>query len=441
MKRLSLLTLVICALTLFTQSIRAQEVASISTLKEQIQKLEVIAGDRNTSEDVKALNRTFLEERRTQLGTLLQKRIDYLRQYRTAAGSVLAPTELKVVDHSIESLVIELQKLGDETESARPVTGSNALLVGNTSVSDSLPVNSPVLAGQTTSESAPQPTPTPADATKKSSVLEKLADKGFSLQRAVGGDDESEGASLSFLRTFGKKSVFSTDFALIWDRPLTAPTGSTYVVPEFSLEGHLTSDESESEDAWRLRGAVDVLTKFKTRSFTGMHNTFGAKFEASQNFDTKKLMFEYLFTPTAHEIGIGQYLARHRKTDPISFRWRPYFGLDAGHTFKRGDSTLPEETILRLVPRLRAEFRLNFIDRIFKSDQSRTLLYMDNTFYYLPLEDSSKTPNFLVAGLEISFNKNVGLGFKYKNGKSAPKFERVHTFGAEFTFRFGKSAE
>jgi hypothetical protein len=440
MKKLLLLTLAMGALSLLAQPLRAQEIASISTLKDQIQKLESIAGDITLPEDVRTLNRTFLLERQTQLRALLQKRIEYLRQYKASAGSVLTANEQKLIDNSIQSLAVELKNLGVDIESTHHATVTTQILE-NSGVSDSLPVASKSGAEkQTATQTAPQTTTAKKDDEEDRGVLDRIVDKGFSLQRAVTGDDATEGASFSFLRTYKEKTVLASDFALIWDKQGEPPTfGNTVLIPEISLEGHLTSDESESEDAWRLRGAFQFLTTFETARLSGMRNFFGAKVEADQKLNTKKLMFEYLFTPTVVKIGIGQYLGKKRKTDPISFRWRPYFGLDAGHTFRRGDSELPEETIFRLVPRLRMEFRLNFIDWVLKSH--RTLLYADNTFYYLPLEDGVRTPNFFVTGLEIGFNKNVGLGFKYKNGKSAPKFEMVHTFGGEFTFRFGKNAE
>jgi hypothetical protein len=450
MKRLLLLTLILCALTLLSQSSSAQETVSISTLREQIQKLEALAADKTLSEDARSLNRTFLAERRTQLKAQLHKRVEALRQYKASAASVLTGEELKAVDSSIQNLVVEMQHLGESIDGTHPSTAPLTLVLENTGVSDSLPAaNTSKPERQTGTQTGTQAAQQTADQdaedddkNKDDGVLDRLAKHGFSLQRAVTGDNATEGASFSFLRTYGAGTVFASDFALIWtkqDPPIFGTRWRTLVRPQISLEGRLTSEESEAEDAWRLRGTVQFDTRFPTKRFYGMRNFFGVKVEADQKLNTKKVMFEYLVTPTATPLGIGVYLGHKKDEDAISFRWRPYFGLDAGHTYKRGEAELPEETILRLVPRLRVEFRLNFIDWMLKTH--RTLLYADNTFYYLPLEDGARTPNYFVSGLEIGFNKNAGLGFKYKNGKSAPKFEMIHTFGGEFTFRFGGGAQ
>lgn len=83
--------------------------------------------------------------------------------------------------------------------------------------------------------------------------------------------------------------------------------------------------------------------------------------------------------------------------------------------------------------------KLNFISQALKIP--RTLLFADETFYYLPIEAKMRTTNFLASGLEFDFTPNLGLSFNYKNGKAAPKFQHVHTFGGAFTVRFGKNEQ
>jgi hypothetical protein len=287
----------------------------------------------------------------------------------------------------------------------------------------------------------------PFDFTTELDPFRRLEDKGFTLQRSVAGDDATEGASLSFLRTFRQKNVYATDFALIWDKPNPANLGGgrTQIFPELSVEGHLASDRSASEDVWRFgvsaglftsfnRGSVDENNRPRFGRLKGLTSYLGGKFEAHRDIDTKKVYFEALETPTLVSVYMGQYSGS--PDSPAQFRWRPYFAFQVGHTMKRGASALPEDTILRLVPRVRAELKLNFISR--PLGFKRTLLFADNTFFYLPLENTAKTPNFLVSGLEFDLSSDIGLAFTYKNGKTAPKFERVHTLGAAFTIRFGK---
>ncbi|HKC64978.1 MAG TPA: hypothetical protein VKB86_15155 [Pyrinomonadaceae bacterium] len=278
----------------------------------------------------------------------------------------------------------------------------------------------------------------------------RLESKGFTLQRSVAGDDATEGATFSFLRNFRGKNVYATDFALIWDRPTPVNLGNarTQLFPELSVEGHLSSDRAASEDLWRFGASAKIFTSFTSVTkdnngnirfgrLKGLSSYLGGKFEADRDFETKKVYFEALETPTAVSLYMGKYSGN---TDSdIQFRWRPYFSFQAGRTMKRGAAALPEDTVLRLIPRLRTDLKLNFISR--PLGFKRTLLYADNTFYYLPLENAAKTPNFLVSGFEILFNSDIGLAFTYKNGKSAPKFEPVHSLGAGLTISFGNKSD
>jgi hypothetical protein len=263
-----------------------------------------------------------------------------------------------------------------------------------------------------------------------------LSNRGFSLQRVVEGDAESEGASFSFLRTIAEKTVYAADFAFIWNSR-EGGGGNTRYSLESSVEGHLTSDDSEAEDALRFGIGANILTRFGRTGLTGLHSTLSGKLEADQRFTTKKLFFEARETFTAIKYFMGRYSGR--VSDPVQFRWRPFLTFQLGHTFKQGEARLPEDTVLRLIPRARLEMKLNFISRALKIP--RTLLFVDESFYYLPIEAEMRTTNFLASGLEFDFTPNLGLSFIYKNGKSAPKFEHVHTFGGAFTIRFGRNEQ
>ena len=56
-------------------------------------------------------------------------------------------------------------------------------------------------------------------------VFERLENAGFTLQRAVAGDDATEGAEFGFLKSFGDQTVFTADFALIGTISSTARGG------------------------------------------------------------------------------------------------------------------------------------------------------------------------------------------------------------------------
>jgi hypothetical protein len=89
----------------------AQQPTSIPNLKEQIAKLERIDQDPTTPEDVKSLNRRFLNERRTQLYGLLKQRLDTLKKYQATVKAILSPDENKIIDDSIAEIQTDLQTL------------------------------------------------------------------------------------------------------------------------------------------------------------------------------------------------------------------------------------------------------------------------------------------------------------------------------------------
>lgn len=273
----------------------------------------------------------------------------------------------------------------------------------------------------------------PFSFTTARSIFKRLSDKGFTLQRAVEGPDASKGAEFSFLRTLGKNTVYTADFALIHDHRFHQ-TARMSVGLQTSIEGKLTSDESESEDAWRFRAGAVIDRNLKPGSLNLIYLSLGGKFEGDQDFDVKKISFEALFTPTLPDLFIG--VSKPLDTaSPFQFRWRPFISIDAGRTIRRGSSNEVEENIFRLVPRATAKLKLNFLNEALKLNE--VYLWMDETFYYLPLE-AKKRRNFFTSGLEFEVTDNLGFGVTYKNGESAPKFNRVNTLGATISIRFSK---
>jgi hypothetical protein len=285
-----------------------------------------------------------------------------------------------------------------------------------------------------------------------------LTKRNFSLQRTVDSTDPTEGAQFSFLKTFGGDTVFSTDFAFFWDSSVKrfAKRGEgdykAHIWFRPAVEGRLTSDNSQSEDAWRFSGLAVIDYNFiklemdeHRRLITGtgvkaprkvidsLYFELGGVFEGDQDFDTRKLTSRFYVSPSSRMLAIGT--ATGRIESPIQFMWRPSFEFNAGHTFEGGDSAETGKTVLRMVPRARFTLYTRGLSRLLRV--ADTYLYADNTFYYLPKDDFKKRHNYFVSGFEVLFIKNFGFGLTYKNGESAPKFRRVNTFGGVLTIRFG----
>lgn len=92
-------------------AVAQEQVTSITQLKEQILLLEKIDNDSSTPQDVRTMNQVFLEERRSILQSLLQKRIDALQKYRATVQGALTANELLVINNSIQDLEHDLKSL------------------------------------------------------------------------------------------------------------------------------------------------------------------------------------------------------------------------------------------------------------------------------------------------------------------------------------------
>lgn len=295
--------------------------------------------------------------------------------------------------------------------------------------------------------------------TTTSNFFGSFAKKGFRLRKALSGPDAGELAEFSFLNTIGQKTVYSTTFAFSWqsinrqraraqDGDAMPNNRHTFVEWGASVEGSLASDESEAEDAWRFRGSAILTTDF-TRCLVSIRpcppnqlsrptinsliTYISVKLEGDRDFDVRKLSAEFKFTPNSRKLAIGT--ARPElPSHPFQFQWRPFFQIDVGHTFRRGVSAETEDTILRLVPRVRARLDLNFLRQML--NMNSVAIFADDTFYYLPLENSKRHNNFFMSGIEFNFTPNLGFGLTYKNGRSAPKFQSINTLQGVLGIRF-----
>ena len=107
-----------------------QQTASVPKLKEQIAKLEEIDRDSATPDDVRSLNRRFLNERREQLYGLLKQRLDTLQKYQATVKAMLSLAENKTIEDSIAEIQTDLQGL---KQFINPSNGNGSALEAATS--------------------------------------------------------------------------------------------------------------------------------------------------------------------------------------------------------------------------------------------------------------------------------------------------------------------
>lgn len=251
---------------------------------------------------------------------------------------------------------------------------------------------------------------TPAN--KDGTVFDGLKAAGFSLCKGVGTGDRQKPASFYFL-TSGKSTVYGADFALLWSNPRKKDGTARF---EVSIEGNVASDESESEDAWRLRASYKVARTYA--------NTYlSLKHESDRDFRTRKLSGEVLYAPI------------RQTTSPL--RLQPYVGFEAGRTLSRGRSKEREDTVLRLFAQPQLKYFLRPV--VGKTDaevKSIPYLSVHNKLYHLPLEKSDDWHNFFEAELVVPLSGGVSFGLTYKVGEESPNFDHIDTFGGNIGIVF-----
>lgn len=107
--------------------VRAQEPeVGIKDLKEQIQQLAKIESDAGTPDDVKEINRGFLQKRRERLYSLLKKRQSALQRYQASVGTLLSANENRVIEDELLSIAQSLRELDGELHHATTTEVVNA---------------------------------------------------------------------------------------------------------------------------------------------------------------------------------------------------------------------------------------------------------------------------------------------------------------------------
>jgi hypothetical protein len=93
------------------------QLTSVDEMKRQIAKLEVIENDPGTPPEVKHINRTFLDDRRTSLRRLLNSRRNALLSYLASGSEILMGSEVNIVEGHIRVLEAELKNLPSDGQS------------------------------------------------------------------------------------------------------------------------------------------------------------------------------------------------------------------------------------------------------------------------------------------------------------------------------------
>jgi len=102
----------------FCLALAQEQAPSISQLQQQIQKMESLDADPETPQDIRSLNRVFLNTRRAQLRNLLTKNISALRKYQSGVKTVLSTDENRTLEATIADWEKTLQELNAKLDGA-----------------------------------------------------------------------------------------------------------------------------------------------------------------------------------------------------------------------------------------------------------------------------------------------------------------------------------
>jgi hypothetical protein len=203
-----------------------------------------------------------------------------------------------------------------------------------------------------------------------------------------------------------------------------------------SAQGKLSSTDTKSTDAWRFRFEDQFVDWFPTSSAPYPVQSFvinlSAKEESDRDFHIVRVGGEVWATLTDTALFLGGGPSRGPLTSWILPQRRPYIGADVGGY--TSDNTLHPDANANawLFGRLTA--RLTFAKLATTLGFHDLYLYGDDYLRYLP--KTSHVFNYLKAGINCEFTKDVGIGFEYSYGNDSPKFLDEEQLSVALTLKF-----
>jgi hypothetical protein len=296
----------------------------------------------------------------------------------------------------------------------------------------------------------------PSAKTEVNKFFNMLHDYHLTLSRASG---VSEPAEFGFVDDISVSTEYHANFFLSYSMN-SLPATNPVITPSLSVEGHLSSADNKAADAWRFRGGLEFDFKLDPESSknpvgNGLYLNLNGKYEASRDFNVKKIMAEVEITPTLPVFWMGarasdslrDQAARRGETISdsqrwVDFRWRPYLDVDAGETIDDGTtsgtsgivSMEKDSSVFRIRPRVYGELWLNFISEAIALDNVKA--FVDYEFAYLPLENTQNTHEYLQTGIAFGFTKHVGFSLTYTVGEQSPDFTHDQSLAGSVTIGF-----
>jgi hypothetical protein len=329
-----------------------------------------------------------------------------------------------------------------------------ALVAGQSASAQQQPA--PVAFGAVPAALAAPPPP------QSKSILDRLADQGFSLRQGVDGGDTTKGAAFSFDRESGHVGGFQSQFALTLVRPINGP--ASFDRPALFLwsdvDGDLSTGTFKKNTFLNVRPQIGGLLPLDAAptqacffdpqcagaaiaNFPAIVFRTGPVFEATQDFKVQNLMFEINATPTWGNAALNSYKPIN---EVLSYRITPYLDLQAGTNLKGRSNTLElQRTRLRIIPHVALEFD-DFGYFAHPLSFKNIMLTFDDQVTALPLENESTTSgvhgksvyNMFTGSLDMAVNDDISFGPSLSFGQAPPTFQRNTKFLLSLKIAFGR---
>ncbi|MEY2479226.1 MAG: hypothetical protein QOI04_153 [Verrucomicrobiota bacterium] len=279
----------------------------------------------------------------------------------------------------------------------------------------------------------------------RETVFDRLVVNGFRLQLAPNDDNP---AQFAFSRDIhaDAETVYTANFFLSWITPDSIADKIGWrqdawdLNAEASVQAKLTSANNLDTDAWRYRGTLKGRytwnpTAIDLDKVVSVLWNMSIKDEGSREFDYNRVSGEFNLTPTVPALAIGMFKPGKAGKDlsPVQFRWRPFFGIDAGTvTSARMGAADGADDVLWFTGRATAKLKLNFLAQWLKCNE--VSLFADENLIFL--SEVATWHSYLKAGANFMFNEHVGFSLNYSTGEDTPKFADEEIFSGAFTVKF-----
>lgn len=231
-------------------------------------------------------------------------------------------------------------------------------------------------------------------------------------------------AKFSWTNASGASEFYTFDFA-IRAKDIKFLYGPNWEInPTF--EAHTSTQTGKTQDTLSVRVPTTWILPSENPKILSHYFTGSPVWEMDRNKDNETLGGDLYYT-------IDSKIKYHGEASPIGigdleFRWRPWIGIEGGSYLSDGGiaATLGTDDYLRIVPKIQADLFLTSRFVLTAEYLHRTDLVNDDSF------------NFFEASATYYLDPNelFSVGFTYKYGNTAPKFNDVDSLNAWLGVKF-----